>query len=795
MFNFRIESGVQHAYPSIVNALDAAGIAFFIKNSQLEYIHANQNFLDLINCKDITNLSDSDVFVPDVASEQRQIEELIMTTQLSKSSEAVIVGRNKLEKVLGIERSLYKEGDEYYMVGVVQDLTIQKEQEQFNAYKKVLTGEELHEKVINRFSSYIFNNNDEQVILDGVGKLCLELLKIDDVSIFIYSPEQDLLEQRTFVGKDDQLQYEKHNPVKIKLNQGIVGLAATEMKSVLLNDVDQNERHIKGVVDAKSELAVPIIYKKKLIGVIDSENPQNQFFTKRHVHLMEGIAGLLAIKLNEVRNYRLLTRKQMQMQAFVENSPVALIMLDEQFNYLAVSESWKNTYDVDPSENLIGQNHFERYPNLPIRWKKMIKKALAGVAQRNDKEFYQRKNGTSEWYTAKVSPWYTKKNGIGGVILNAEIITDQVRQEQALTNTMDALQKARIMGKLYTWDFNPENGKFTWSTGLIEDGEWASADHLQLESLFEVVDPEYRADFNNAIQEAIKKKSEFSLIHPIQIEDKKLWLHTRGGLKTLENQVECIVGTSQDITDQVLTEDSLKRKNKELEKINAELDQFVYKTAHDLRTPLTNLVGLIGVMRNESNLDLLNTYFDLQEKSVEKMDAFIHKITNFTKNSRLPVQCEELNFNSMIDDILGEYLFFDKSELITKSLEIKTDIPVYGDCERIKSIVRNLISNAIKYADLNKDQPSIKVSVSTSHANVKISIKDNGVGIPEKIKPRVFEMFYRGSKISEGSGIGLYIVKEAVSKLSGKISLNSEEHIGTEVVVTIPNLNPSILSK
>ncbi len=113
-----------------------------------------------------------------------------------------------------------------------------------------------------------------------------------------------------------------------------------------------------------------------------------------------------------------------------------------------------------------------------------------------------------------------------------------------------------------------------------------------------------------------------------------------------------VEGLAQDITLQVDAEKNYKRQNKELKKVNNELDQFVYKTVLDLRAPLTNLMGLLGLMRTETDRNILSSYFNLQEKSIERLDTFVQKITTYTKNRRLPISNQPLDLKTLYSTII-----------------------------------------------------------------------------------------------------------------------------------------------
>ena len=102
-------------------------------------------------------------------------------------------------------------------------------------------------------------------------------------------------------------------------------------------------------------------------------------------------------------------------------------------------------------------------------------------------------------------------------------------------------------------------------------------------------------------------------------------------------------------------------------------------------------------------------------------------------------------------------------------------------------LLQNLISNSLKYYDASKDKPFVNVEVFKNPDEVKIVVEDNGIGISKKYQDHIFDMFYRATERSDGSGLGLFIVKETIDMMGGSIKLNSEKDKGTSITLTIPN--------
>ncbi len=254
-------------------------------------------------------------------------------------------------------------------------------------------------------------------------------------------------------------------------------------------------------------------------------------------------------------------------------------------------------------------------------------------------------------------------------------------------------------------------------------------------------------------------------------------------------QVVQFVAIESDITERIATSQALVDRNEDLLKINAELDRFVYSASHDLRAPISSLLGLIEVARLEKNMENMERLLDMQKKSLIRLDQFIKDIVDHSRNTRLKVEAESINFEHMVNTTLEQLQFMDNASLVDRTVEIEQDVPFFSAATRLEIVFKNLISNALKYADLRKDNPYLKVHIKCTDQYATIRVKDNGEGIPEAAKPKIFDMFYRASSNGTGSGLGLYIVKEAVQKIGGTIQVDSEYGNGTEFLVEIPNMN------
>ncbi|MFL5730208.1 MAG: PAS domain S-box protein [Cytophagaceae bacterium] len=239
--------------------------------------------------------------------------------------------------------------------------------------------------------------------------------------------------------------------------------------------------------------------------------------------------------------------------------------------------------------------------------------------------------------------------------------------------------------------------------------------------------------------------------------------------------------------------DITKRKVTEMELLNTnfELDSFVYKASHDLKAPLRSVMGLIKLAKLEMKDKTQQMYLDMMNKSVYSLDAFIKDLTLFSRNSRLEIDSKLIRFPELVDETLNNLMFLENAYKIkiNKNIEIKSEF--YSDITRIGTILNNLISNAFKYHRFENNS-YINILIETDADRAKIVVEDNGSGIDPMYIDRIFDMFYRASEISYGSGLGLYIVKNAVNKLHGTIEVESALNKGARFKVVLPNLLKNI---
>lgn len=233
--------------------------------------------------------------------------------------------------------------------------------------------------------------------------------------------------------------------------------------------------------------------------------------------------------------------------------------------------------------------------------------------------------------------------------------------------------------------------------------------------------------------------------------------------------------------------DEVERRTKKLQETevslrqaNEELEEFSYRTSHDLRSPLVSAIGLLTVVESaikEKDKETALESVRHIRNSLNKLEVLVKDILALTKAKSVEENTQKVSLEKIVNDALLKFSNLDNFERlsITKSFEYPNDLLTQKS--RLILIVENLISNAIKYQDVNKPESFIKISTYKKDTEFVFEVEDNGLGIPEDKQEKLFTMFKRfHSRVSFGSGLGLYMMKKSALVLGGDVSFEDNGH-------------------
>ncbi|MEN9337605.1 MAG: hypothetical protein RLZZ500_2592 [Bacteroidota bacterium] len=350
-------------------------------------------------------------------------------------------------------------------------------------------------------------------------------------------------------------------------------------------------------------------------------------------------------------------------------------------------------------------------------------------------------------------------------------------------------------------EYGPSMGKLRTLSGKFEDHFQYIRPNFEITYTFESI-----VEFSNQVfvlelrnsPNKIRIKGQFIIHHEV---DNELWFCGSPWLMSMEDILkynlvitdfalhDSAVDTFLMMNQNTLTlEDStkmitdLRHKNESLEKINQRLDSIIYAITHDFRAPLLASIGLLQLpepLLYSQVPDVLHT--------LKKLDRTIIHLNELSKNDKVELKITALDLKGMIQEIYSNYqIIYNVS--VPLQLTIESVCPFNSDSFRIRTILNNLISNALKYSKANTES-YVSIDIQITEETCLLTISDNGEGIDQKNLNDIFKLFFRASAKSQGSGIGLYVIKEMIHFLKGTITVTSEKGIGTTFKITLPNQN------
>lgn len=275
------------------------------------------------------------------------------------------------------------------------------------------------------------------------------------------------------------------------------------------------------------------------------------------------------------------------------------------------------------------------------------------------------------------------------------------------------------------------------------------------------------------------------------VNDNVIWINFKSIPRVLENRDIIWTGTLDDITERKQTEEDIKSKNAELQKLNADKDYFMSILAHDLKVPFNSILGFLDLLVNN-----LHTY-DINE--IERQITFVNQsalrayllmedilLWAMSQSGKLPFQPAEFDFKISCDKVVEMLKPADNKGITINNVEAE-NIIVYADTNMLNTVLRNIISNAIKFTGVGG---IIKIDAEQNNSEVTISVSDNGTGISSEALSNLFDITKmhssKGTANEKGTGLGLLLCKSFVEKHGGTIWAESELGKGSVFKFTLP---------
>jgi PAS domain S-box-containing protein len=494
---------------------------------------------------------------------------------------------------------------------------------------------------------------------------------------------------------------------------------------------------------------------------------------------------------------RLLSSNCLQFRGILEKMADAFMALDAGWHITYVNRRGAAIFNRTP-QDLTGKHLWTEFPgSVGHPFQRACHRA---VAENQPLTFEEYDAYQDIWFENRLYPLPDGLVIFFNDITRHKLAEAELKSLNAVLETRNVqLREAQRVAKIGNWEYTVATRRVYWSDEVFRIYGFSPTEPLpppeRLATVYHPEDyPGYEPIAIRAFTHGEPYDTDVRIITPAG--DTKYVNIIARPVRNPDGLVDKVYGTVMDITDRKRAENTLQLRNEELQKINHQLDNFVYRAGHDLRAPLVSILGLIQIAQMEPDAGQKDAYMGLMQRSVQKLDTFIQDIIHYSRNVRTEVKREPVDFRQLAGEVI-ENLQFMKTFPVEITVAADEPVPFHSDAKRLSVILHNLVSNAIRYASRRRNASWVRVAIRTAPDESHLTVADNGVGIGPEHLPKIFGMFYRATESSPGSGLGLYIVQEIVQTLGGAIGVESAPEEGTTFTVRIPNGNcqPSVTSE
>ncbi|SHJ86307.1 PAS domain S-box-containing protein [Tangfeifania diversioriginum] len=518
------------------------------------------------------------------------------------------------------------------------------------------------------------------------------------------------------------------------------------------------------------------------------------------------------------------------MKYIIEHNQSAVAVHDKDLNYIFVSQRYLKDYRVK-EKDVIGKHHYEVFPDIPEKWRKVHQKALKGIVSRADEDKFYREDGTLDWTRWECRPWYEADGSIGGIIVYTEVINEQKRKEEEIrklnqrleiliesiqqlsaVQSLDNVQEivAKSARKLIGADgatlvFRENNhcfyvnedaiqplwkGKKFPMTSCISGWVMENKKPVVIEDVFSderIPKDVYSPTFVKSL--AMVPVIINEPIGAIGNYWKETYTPTETEMQLLKTLADSAARSIENINLYAELEERVKKRTEQLQAVNKELETFTYSVSHDLKAPLRGIDGYSKLLLDEYGGSLNEEaahFIKTIRSSTLQMNQLIDDLLSYSRLERSQIKQEEIDIKPFVEYLLAGYT----GEFQKTGATIKTELPekqVIADSTGLSIALRNFIENALKFSTV-KTKPVIEIGFEEKSGSWILFVKDNGVGFDMKYHDRIFDIFQRLHRTEDfqGTGIGLAMVTKALQRMGGKTWAESAPGKGSTFFIEIP---------
>ncbi|HEY9643853.1 MAG TPA: PAS domain-containing protein, partial [Coleofasciculaceae cyanobacterium] len=514
-----------------------------------------------------------------------------------------------------------------------------------------------------------------------------------------------------------------------------------------------------------------------------------------------------------------LQEREATLHLFIQYAPASIAMFNCQMEYVVASQRWVQDFQVDSLEAIIGQSHYDIFPEIPERWRQIHQRCLAGAIEQCNEDLFVRADGHYQWLRWEIRPWYDLGGAIGGIIIVCEDITMRKQFQDALLQSEARLKLAQFASNSAVWDCYFPTNTVIWSPEYYQLYELDPSLEPSYDNWLCSVYPDDRDRLHRHVQQALASQvSEINQEFRVLRSDGLRWFLSIGQIfYNAAGEAIRMLGITIDITSQKQTELALQQLNEELEQrvaertaelcqvnqqlqeSNKELENFAFMASHDLKEPLRtvrNFTSLLHFTLGESIGEPGKDYLQRLDKAAQRMQTLIDDLLNLARITTATAPFVVVDLNQVMQQVIAN---LDVQIQRTGGQIQVGELPtLQADPVQMCQLLQNLLSNALKFR--GETLPVVKIytlrspdtavggnTKVTQHHHI-ICLTDNGIGFDPKHRDRIFGAFERlhGRNQYEGTGMGLAICKKIVERHGGTITADSTLGQGSTFTIQLP---------
>lgn len=531
-----------------------------------------------------------------------------------------------------------------------------------------------------------------------------------------------------------------------------------------------------------------------------------------------------------------LRESEARLRLLVDHAPLAMALFDRGMHYLAVSQSWLTFFDK-AGQDVIGQSHYEIFPNLKEEWKEAHRRGLAGEVLGSDGDPFMRSDGIAIWTRWEVRPWRAADGGIGGIVIFAEDITARRHAQEALGSALEEQKAARLAALNLMNDAQAAQHRAEEAADAVRKLSMAveqspeSIVITDVRTRIEYVNEAFLRQTGYTREEVIGKNPRILQSGKTPVETfQSLWATLQTGqtwkgeflnrrkdgseytefaimtpIRQPDGQISHYVAIKDDITERKRLgqeldahrhhlEQLVAERTKELEEARAQAvaanqskSEFLANMSHEIRTPMNAIIGLTHLLRQEATTTHHIDWLGKIDGAAKHLLAIINDILDLSKieAGKIVLEMRDFSVAGLLDEVsslIGEQARA-KALAVTMHLD---GVPAWlrGDSTRLRQGMLNYAGNALKFTTAGSI--ALRASLLDQRDGrylVRFEVQDTGIGIAPEALPRLFQAFEQADASTTrkfgGTGLGLAITRRFARLMGGDAGVESAPERGS----------------